>query len=72
MTRNDWLEAFARELGVEAPSEEEQDAVLALAAEAAHGSERTAAPIAAWLAGRSGRSLAEALELARRASGASG
>lgn len=69
MTGQDWLEAFARELGAEAPTAEEQAAVLELAAEAAHGSERTAAPIAAWLAGRSGVPLHEALDHARRASG---
>lgn len=72
MTRQDWLETFARELGTDAPSADEQDAVLELAAEAAHGSERTAAPIAAWMAGRAGRSLDEALDLARRASGEAG
>lgn len=69
MTREDWLAAFAAELGADAPSAEQQDAVLELAAEAAHASERTAAPIAAWMAGRAGRPLAEVLHLARRASG---
>lgn len=72
MTRQDWLEAFARELGADAPSPEEQAAVLELAAEAAHGSERTAAPIAAWMAGRAGRPLSEVLDVARRATGEAG
>jgi hypothetical protein len=31
---------------------------------AAHSSERTAAPVAAWLAGKSGRSLEEVQKLA--------
>lgn len=69
MTRQEWLEAFARALGAEAPSAEQQAAVLDLAAEAAHASERTAAPIAAWMAGQSGKSLDEAVALARRATG---
>ena len=35
-----------------------------LAAEAAHSSERTAAPIACWIAGRSGKQLTELVEVA--------
>ncbi len=61
-----WLERFARELGTEVPSEEEQKALLSLASVAAHASERLAAPLSCWLAARAGRSPEEALELARR------
>ena len=53
MTRDEWIAAFAREAGVERPSPEEIRELLALAGSAAHASERTAAPIACWIAGRS-------------------
>jgi Domain of unknown function (DUF6457) len=62
---NEWLEAYARELGSEAPSADEFKAILDLAAEAAHASERVAAPAATWLAARAGRPLDEALDVAR-------
>jgi hypothetical protein len=66
MTSREWVEAFAAEIGVEAPSAEEIDAVLKLAATAAHGSERKAAPVATWLAGKTGRPIAELAALAER------
>jgi transcription initiation factor TFIIIB Brf1 subunit/transcription initiation factor TFIIB len=59
MKPEEWVERFAAELGAETPSEQEFNAILELAAVAAHSSERTAAPVAAWLAGRSGKPLAE-------------
>ena len=58
MTAEEWIEKFAAELGVEPPSGEEFSQILELAAEAAHASERTAAPVACWLAGRTGTPLA--------------
>ncbi len=64
MTGDQWIEAFAQALERPAPSREEIDAVLNLAATAAHDSERTAAPVAAWLAGLSGKPLAEVNEIA--------
>ena len=64
MTSREWVERFAAELGAEAPSEAEFEALLRLAAVAAHGSERQAAPVATWLAGRSGRPVAELVALA--------
>jgi hypothetical protein len=64
MKPEEWVEKFAGEVGQEVPSEEEFNAVLDLAAVAAHSSERTAAPVAAWLAGKSGRSLEEVQKLA--------
>jgi hypothetical protein len=54
MTRDEWIEAFARELGVEAPDAGTIETLLNLAGVAAHSSERTAAPIACWLAARAG------------------
>jgi hypothetical protein len=65
MNRDEWLAAFCEQIGVEAPSAEEAEALLELAAEAAHSSERTAAPLACWAAGRSGRPVSEFLDAAR-------
>lgn len=59
-----WLAAYAEKLGVDAPSEAERDDVLALASIAAHASDRTAAPVACWLAARAGLSASEARQLA--------
>jgi hypothetical protein len=59
MTRDEWIAAFAREAGVERPSPEEVRELLELAGTAAHASERTAAPLACWIAGRCGIPLAE-------------
>jgi Domain of unknown function (DUF6457) len=66
MTAQEWISAFARELGVEAPGDDEFNAVLDLAAVAAHDSERVAAPAACWIGGASGRSLEELQEVAKR------
>ncbi|MHB1844913.1 MAG: DUF6457 domain-containing protein [Deltaproteobacteria bacterium] len=73
MTRDDqtmdqatWIETFGAVLGVPTPSEDEVDVVLALAAEAAHASERTAAPLACWMAARAGLDPNQALEAARQ------
>lgn len=65
MRRDEWLEGFCARLGLEPPSKEEVVALLDLAATAAHSSERTAAPLACWVAGRSDRSLAELGEIAK-------
>lgn len=59
-----WLEAYANRLGVAPPTDEEFAAVLALAGAAAHASERVAAPVACWLAGRAGLDPAAALAAA--------
>jgi hypothetical protein len=64
----EWIAAYAEELGTEPPSADELKAILDLAAEAAHSSERIAAPIACWLSARAGRSLEESLALAREIS----
>jgi hypothetical protein len=60
----EWIAAFAVALETEPPSPEEVDRVLKLAAVAAHSSERTAAPVACWIAGRRGLDLDEAREIA--------
>jgi hypothetical protein len=66
MTRDEWLAAFADAAGVERPSVEQIRKLLELAGTAAHSSERTAAPIACWIAARSDAPLDELL---RRAGG---
>ncbi len=70
MTAEQWIEAFAEAIGRSAPDEDEVNAILELAATAAHSSERTAAPVAAWLAGSSAKSLHEVNEIAARVSSA--
>lgn len=52
----EWVAAFARELGVEPPPRAVVQSLLAVAKVAAHASQRTAAPIACYLVGRSGAS----------------
>ena len=69
MTRDEWIRAFARELGVEPPTPEQAEKLLALAGTAAHSSERPAAPLACWVAGRAGASVEEFLAAAERVSG---
>ncbi len=66
MTRDEWLQAFAAELGLPAVSERDVEDLLQLAGVAAHASERTAAPVTTWLVGRAGITPAAALEVARR------
>lgn len=66
MDREEWVRAFCRRIGVEPPAAAEMEALLDLAATAAHDSERPAAPLACWAAGRSGLSAAELGEIAKR------
>jgi hypothetical protein len=61
----DWLSAYAEKRGVEAPTTEEFKTLLDLAGEAAHASERVAAPVACWLAARAGVGPEAALAKAR-------
>ena len=65
MNATSWISAYAERLGVDAPTRDEFEAILALAAEAAHRSERVAAPVACWVAATAGVPLAEALEAAQ-------
>jgi hypothetical protein len=60
----EWIASFAARIGAEAPSADEADEILRLAGIAAHASERIAAPLACWLAGRAGRSLGDLCQLA--------
>lgn len=59
MEREEWVRRFCERIGVEPPGPDEVDELLRLAATAAHSSERPAAPLACWAAGRSGRPAAE-------------
>jgi hypothetical protein len=68
VTRDEWIAEFAREAGVERPDVEQVRALLDLAGVAAHASERTAAPLACWIAGRSSLSLEELQAAAERVS----
>jgi hypothetical protein len=65
-TEAEWLSEFVRAVGLPPIGGEERDALLDLAGTAAHASERTAAPLTCWLAGRSGLSAVETLALAER------
>jgi len=59
MTAQEWVRTFAERVGAEPPGQEQIDEILKLASVAAHSSERIAAPIACWIAGTTGRPLAE-------------
>lgn len=64
VTADEWLSRFAAALGLEAPSADEVNDLLALAGVAAHASERTAAPVSCFLVARAGVAPAEARRLA--------
>jgi hypothetical protein len=69
MNAREWIDAFAAEIGVEPPTADEIKAILDLAAVAAHSSERIAAPVACWVGGAAGASLAELQAAAERVGG---
>ncbi len=66
MNAREWIDAFAQRLGTESPTAAEFSALLEVAGEAAHSSERVAAPVACWVAARAGVSPEEALSAARQ------
>jgi hypothetical protein len=65
MNANEWLTAFAEQIGGSPPSPDEFRLILDLAGVAAHSSERVAAPAACWVAASAGVDLGTALEAAR-------
>jgi hypothetical protein len=65
MTRDAWIAAFATELGIDPPDAETIETLLDMAGVAAHASERTAAPIACFLAGVAGVTAERALATAQ-------
>ena len=70
MTADQWVQQFAKEIDADRPSQDEVAEILKLAGIAAHASERTAAPIACWMAGRTGKPVAELIQVAERAGAA--
>ena len=68
MNAREWIDAYAERLGATPPSTEEFATLLDLAGEAAHSSERVAAPVACWVAARAGVAPHEALAAAREIS----
>jgi hypothetical protein len=64
VTGRAWIDAFAARLEIEPLDDQTIEQLLALAAVAAHQSERIAAPIACYLAGRAGVDPGRAGELA--------
>ncbi len=59
MTGREFADEVARALGVESLSDADAELLLSTAGVAAHASERLAAPLTTYLAGRSGRPLDE-------------
>jgi hypothetical protein len=66
MNAREWIQAYAERLGIEPPSNEEWSALLDVAAEAAHASERVAAPVSCWVAAKAAVDPDEALRVARQ------
>ena len=65
MTRDEWIAAFAAELGVDPPDADTIEVLLETAGVAAHTSERTAAPITCYLIGLAHAAADHALATAR-------
>lgn len=65
MTAEEFVAAFAEAAGAPAPTEGEIGQLLDLAAVAAHASERIAAPLCCYLAGVTGRPIAELQGIAK-------
>lgn len=68
MNGQEWVSAFARELGVAELTAEEIEMLLDVASVAAHSSERLAAPLTCYLIGKANMSASDALALAQRLS----
>jgi hypothetical protein len=69
MNAREWIDAFAGEIGADPPTNDELKQILDLAAVAAHGSERIAAPVACWMGGTVRASLEELQAAAERVGG---
>ena len=61
---HEWIAQFAAALGVAAPDDATIEALLAMAATAAHASERIAAPIACFLVATAGIDIERAQTIA--------
>lgn len=64
MDATQWIDAFARRVGIDPPDADDIEALLDIASVAAHSSERLAAPLTCFLIGRSGISIADARRIA--------
>jgi len=64
MTATEWIAELAAKLGIDPPDQATVEELLALAGDAAHASERVAAPIACFLVGRAGIDPAAARQIA--------
>jgi hypothetical protein len=69
MNAKEWITAFSDAAGTPPPTASEWSALLDLAGEAAHSSERVAAPISCWIAAKAGVAPERALALARAIGG---
>lgn len=69
MNAREWIDAYAAELGTDAPTADEIKRILDIAAVAAHSSERIAAPVACWVGGRTGATLEDLQAAADRIGG---
>ena len=69
MTGREFAAQVAQELGLPPLADDEVDAILAMAGVAAHSSERLAAPLCTYLAGRSGKPLDDVRTAIFRVSG---
>jgi len=65
VTSEQWISNFAGRIDIDSPSPDETNEILKLAGIAAHASERISAPLACWIAGRSGRSPEELCRIAQ-------
>jgi len=72
MNAREWLAAYAEKLGTTPPTTEEFKKLLDLSGEAAHASERVAAPVACWVAAKAGIPLDDALARAKEIGGDDG
>jgi hypothetical protein len=66
LNAKEWVAAYAEQLGADTPSAQEWSVILDLAGEAAHASERIAAPLACWVAAKAGVEADQALAAARK------
>ncbi|MCL6095086.1 MAG: DUF6457 domain-containing protein [Actinobacteria bacterium] len=67
-TRDEWLGRYASLCGGSTLDEEAMGYVLELAGVAAHSSERSAAPLACWIAAAAGLTPKDAFEFAKQIS----
>ncbi|MGC8480453.1 MAG: DUF6457 domain-containing protein [Acidimicrobiales bacterium] len=70
MTVDEMLSILAHALNVTIPDEREREDILSFTGIVAHSSERIAAPLAAYMAGRSGLGVEAAVHRVREALGA--